>query len=509
MPITPEYEWDETPETIRLYIQLRGTKPSAVDLFASDLYAKVNFQPYLLEVDLKEAINEDSSSARFKKGVLTVKLTKATPGIWGDLKATGDKASLRARRAESHARKEKKDGDLREALKDQRRDNERTTLRSQMTLEEDERQHIDGVREEIKQEYERDMYETLARVQAEQDQALEDKDAARDQRKKDKRRLQATAAAEGGAKSVSFGGGADTGETKHGGVGAAATATSTAAKGGDASKDIFGEEDVEAVVDSDNEEIIELRPKKECQALVLEESEEEESEESEEEELEYIPPPRQTAKLVVEFTDRVFPTPARESKRAEEEDWLSKNRKYIRRGKKNREAADARDISERDPVWLKGKGDDFYRARDFAGAVNAYTAALEADPKMAAALSNRAACNLQLQQFQGCVDDCSTLLALLDVEGDEEALPLLAAPAPPTEKPAGGDKGGKAGKGGGEGEGAAASLAAAVAAEEDEVAAAAAAAAVASSASVGEVRLTHQSEEMKREASEPCHAYTE
>ena len=96
-------------------------------------------------------------------------------------------------------------------------------------------------------------------------------------------------------------------------------------------------------------------------------------------------------------------------------------------------------------------------------------------------------------------------MALLDVEGDEEALPLLAAPAPPTEKPAGDGKGGV----GGEGDGAAASLAAAVAAEEDEAAAAAAAAAVASSASVGEVRLAHQSEEMRREESEPCHAYTE
>ena len=33
---------------------------------------------------------------------------------------------------------------------------------------------------------------------------------------------------------------------------------------------------------------------------------------------------------------------------------------------------DARDISEADPVWLKGKGDDFYRAGDFHAALNAF-----------------------------------------------------------------------------------------------------------------------------------------
>ncbi len=53
-------------------------------------------------------------------------------------------------------------------------------------------------------------------------------------------------------------------------------------------------------------------------------------------------------------------------------------------------------MSEEDPVWLKAKGDDFFRAGDCRSALNAYSAALDADETMTACLSNRAACYLKL-----------------------------------------------------------------------------------------------------------------
>ncbi|RHZ20358.1 hypothetical protein DYB31_001194 [Aphanomyces astaci] len=74
------------------------------------------------------------------------------------------------------------------------------------------------------------------------------------------------------------------------------------------------------------------------------------------------------------------------------------------------------------PVWLKAKGDDFYRHKDFRSAINAYGDALAIDPSLTPCLSNRAACFLQVGEYQLCADDCSTALALLPDIGDTPSM---------------------------------------------------------------------------------------
>ena len=123
----------------------------------------------------------------------------------------------------------------------------------------------------------------------------------------------------------------------------------------------------------------------------------------------YVPAPRVPVGVVpVGFTTRLFPTPLRESKVADESAWIMKNRRHLHKNKslvgrlpEAENDAPPADISESDPVWLKGRGDDLYRGGDFLGAVNAYTAALDADPGAAACLSNRAACYLRLSGGSG------------------------------------------------------------------------------------------------------------
>lgn len=136
----------------------------------------------------------------------------------------------------------------------------------------------------------------------------------------------------------------------------------------------------------------------------------------------YVPEPRVSIGVVpVGFTPRIFPTPLRESKMADESAWIMKNRRHLHRNKalvgKLPEGCEfddpPLDISESDPVWLKGRGDDLYRGGDFLGAVNAYTSALDADPGAFACLSNRAASYLRLGKPSECVIDCGAALGIL------------------------------------------------------------------------------------------------
>lgn len=39
------------------------------------------------------------------------------------------------------------------------------------------------------------------------------------------------------------------------------------------------------------------------------------------------------------------------------------------------------DIEDRDPVWLKDKGDHFYKRHDYASAMNAYSKSIKNDPE--------------------------------------------------------------------------------------------------------------------------------
>jgi len=71
------------------------------------------------------------------------------------------------------------------------------------------------------------------------------------------------------------------------------------------------------------------------------------------------------------------------------------------------------DITEEDPVWLKAKGDDFFRAGDVRSALNAYNAALDLDENMLSCLSNRAVCHLRLGMSIECKLDCTKCIDLI------------------------------------------------------------------------------------------------
>ncbi|XP_056355924.1 dynein axonemal assembly factor 4 isoform X2 [Oenanthe melanoleuca] len=128
---------------------------------------------------------------------------------------------------------------------------------------------------------------------------------------------------------------------------------------------------------------------------------------------EQLPAPRAAATIKVNFTPRVFPTALRESRVAEEEEWLHKQaeaRRII-----NSDLSELEDLKEeeKNPDWLKDKGNKMFAMGDYLGAVNAYNLAVRLNSSLPLLYLNRAACHLKLRNLHKAIEDSSKALELL------------------------------------------------------------------------------------------------
>eukprot|EP00750_Incisomonas_marina_P018518 INCI2991.1.p1 GENE.INCI2991.1~~INCI2991.1.p1 ORF type:complete len:749 (-),score=195.21 INCI2991.1:1721-3868(-) len=449
MPITGTFTWKQTPLYIHLAIPLKGTSPKDVDVYVSRLYVKVNFSPYLTEIDLLHPVYDESAAqaAVVRNGELCIRLKKMQPASWPSLQVPDDmdKRERRERRARDVEEKRLRDIAAKEDAQSKRSENERRAVRVQMKVDEGEHSTMDSLKEEEKRKAEEETYRVLEGLQRQQGERVQKQKPPRSQASASSADVPLTAESGGG------GGGMPTPRSEE----LTESAAPAAAKPAPADDDDIDDTDImlDLAEQARREEAQRQREaewtaqkKRDAETEIWPEEADQQvpeplrvadgaqasgaagvdhgapagdqlnEEEEEEEDLVFVPQPRQTGGVVkVGFTKRFFKTPLRESKRAEEEDWIAKNQ----RGLSNH--PDARDIAERDPFWLKGKGDDFFKARDYHGAINAYSAALQAQPTMFAALSNRAAASLALRRFDEAVADASAALEVVQSETESRA----------------------------------------------------------------------------------------
>lgn len=123
------------------------------------------------------------------------------------------------------------------------------------------------------------------------------------------------------------------------------------------------------------------------------------------------PPPRKTGSISIRFTPRAFSTAARESKAEEEQEWLAKMAaaRKIQPPSENSDES----INDKNPEFLKDKGVDFFKAGNFKAAVNVFSEAIRLNQNLPSLYSNRAACYLSMEDYDGCINDCCRALELM------------------------------------------------------------------------------------------------
>ena len=117
---------------------------------------------------------------------------------------------------------------------------------------------------------------------------------------------------------------------------------------------------------------------------------------------------RKQETIKVNLTKKLIPTfSARES--LSKEPPYPKSKKYV--PEKNYLG---QEIDEKNPIWAKQRGDNFYNNKDYSSAINAYNNALNLDQNFHKVLLNRGTCHMCLGEFDKALNDFNKAIDLIN-----------------------------------------------------------------------------------------------
>ena len=74
------------------------------------------------------------------------------------------------------------------------------------------------------------------------------------------------------------------------------------------------------------------------------------------------------------------------------------------------------DIENRNPLWLKDKGDRFMVDRNYSAAIDVYTEALSIDPSQTKIKMNRSLAHMKSMNLDSAINDCEAVLIQMQKE---------------------------------------------------------------------------------------------
>ncbi|XP_075362087.1 dynein axonemal assembly factor 4 isoform X2 [Mycteria americana] len=351
-----EYSWRQTGSAVYLSLPLRGVRVTPANIFCTDQYLKVSIPPFLFEAILYAPIDDTNSTAKIGNGIIFFTLYKKEMAMWDSLTlANANKEKLQHLRENAVLKAHEKAKEETEAKKVTKQEHKKYALEATMKLEEAERKRIEDLKEKERQKVTKEL-ELWKKEQ---------KDAEKQKRIQKEGELYQQL---------------------------------------EQLKEKKKEEINKTRIPNEGTSKTRLKPTKghgSCSMF---------SENLKEEQL---PAPRSAATIKINFTSRVFPTALRESRIAEEEEWLRKQAEARRTVSADLSELEDLKEEEKNPEWLKDKGNKMFATGNYLAAVNAYNLAVRLNSKLPLLYLNRAACHLKLRNLHKAIEDSSKALELL------------------------------------------------------------------------------------------------
>ncbi|XP_053745022.1 dynein axonemal assembly factor 4 isoform X1 [Panthera pardus] len=388
MPLqVSDYTWQQTKTSVFISVPLRGVSVRDADVFCTENYLKVNFPPFLFEVFLCAPIDDENSKAKIGNDTIIFTLYKKEVAMWETLSLPGvEKEMMQRIREKSILQAQERAKEATEAKAAARREDQKYALNVMMQIalfsfefsfcfllqgecrhnfspktrfndknleiEEEERKKIEDMKENerMKATKELEAWKECQRKAEEQKRIHREEKFCEQEKQIEEERK----------------------KFKHKSHTRISASRNLATKGRN-SENIFLEK--------------------------LKENS--------------IPAPRSVGSIKINFTPRVFPTALRESQVAEEEEWLHKQAEARRA--LNTDIPELSDLKEeeKNPEWLKDKGNKLFATENYLAAINAYNLAIRLNNKIPLLYLNRAACHLKLKNLHKAIEDSSKALELL------------------------------------------------------------------------------------------------
>ncbi|NXS40846.1 DAAF4 factor, partial [Balaeniceps rex] len=352
-----EYSWRQTGSAVYLSLPLRGVRVTPANIFCTDQYLKVSIPPFLFEAILYAPIDDTNSTAKIGNGIIFFTLYKKEVALWDSLTVpNADKEELQYLRENAVRKAHEKAKEETEAKEVTKQEHKKYALEATMKLEEAERKRIEDLKEKERQKVTKEL-ELWKKQQrdAEKQKRVQNEGELHQEveqlEEKKKEKMNKTGFLNEG-----------TSKTR-------------------------------------------LKPTKGCHGSY--------SMFSENLKEEQLPAPRSAATIKINFTSRVFPTALRESRIAEEEEWLHKQAEARRTLSADLSELEDLKEEEKNPDWLKDKGNKMFATGNYLAAVNAYNLAVRLNNKLPLLYLNRAACHLKLRNLHKAIEDSSKALELL------------------------------------------------------------------------------------------------